>query len=375
MTIRKWVLATTMSMLPLGVEAQPPQEPVYGFYIGGAGGFNIQTSQAVNNIMTNLPGAAGLTTPNTSVSTGIGAAAVGTVGYGLGNGFRVELEGDYRSNGFSNVSGNNKFGTSRSTGAGGGEQVFGPMVNLDYDFINLVPYVVPYVGIGLGYQRDYLHDFTVFGPRQGTTIHSGDNRGSFAVQGILGAAYDIEQVPGLNYSGRYFEVDHARLFDLPDTPVPIGIAVSGLESIQVAASHGDAMIATEPDGELVAQYALAGGEKRPRYGQLPLCYGPDEAACRARARELWRWAMPGWHVMAELPDERSFAAASEQVTEDKAAELVPCGPDTRRHVEAARQWVEAGFTHLALVQVGADQQASFIEWAKSELLPELRKLG
>ncbi len=179
----------------------------------------------------------------------------------------------------------------------------------------------------------------------------------------------------VNYSGRYFEVDHARLFDLPDTPVPIGIAVSGLESIQVAVSHGDAMIATEPDGELVSQYAQAGGEGRPRYGQLPLCYGPDEAACRAQARELWRWAMPGWHVMAELPDERSFAAASEQVTEDEAAELVPCGPDTRRHVEAARQWVEAGFTHLALVQVGADQQAGFMEWAKSELLPELRKLG
>lgn len=62
----------------------------------------------------------------------------------------------------------------------------------------------------------------------------------------------------VNYSGRYFEVDHARLFDLPDTPVPIGIAVSGPESIQIAASHGDAMIATEPDGELVAQYAQAG---------------------------------------------------------------------------------------------------------------------
>jgi G6PDH family F420-dependent oxidoreductase len=179
----------------------------------------------------------------------------------------------------------------------------------------------------------------------------------------------------VHYSGRHFEVDHARLFDLPDTPVPIGIAVSGPESIEVAASHGDAMIATEPDGELVSQYAQVAGEGRPRYGQLPLCYGPDEAACRARARELWRWAMPGWHVMAELPDERSFAAASEQVTEDDVAELVPCGPDTQRHVEAARQWVEAGFTHLALVQVGAGQQAGFMEWAESELLPELRKLG
>jgi hypothetical protein len=79
--------------------------------------------------------------------------------------------------------------------------------------------------------------------------------------------------------------------------------------------------------------------------------------------------------MAELPDERSFAAASDQVTEDEVAELVPCGPDTGRHVAAARKWIEAGFTHLALVQVGAENQAGFLRWAERELLPELRKLG
>jgi G6PDH family F420-dependent oxidoreductase len=179
----------------------------------------------------------------------------------------------------------------------------------------------------------------------------------------------------VNFRGRHFQVDHARLFDLPENPVPIGIAVSGPESIEVAASHGDAMIATEPDGSLVDKFRKAAGKDRPRYGQLPLCWGPDEAACQARARELWRWALPGWHVMAELPDERSFAAATEHVTEADMAGLVPCGPDTARHVEAARSWVEAGFTHLALVQVGAENQAGFIRWAEQELLPELRKLG
>jgi hypothetical protein len=44
-----------------------------------------------------------------------------------------------------------------------------------------------------------------------------------------------------------------------------------------------------------------GGAGKPKYGQLALCYDPDEKAARARARELWRWAMPGWHVMTELP--------------------------------------------------------------------------
>ncbi|HEY5019366.1 MAG TPA: hypothetical protein VII59_21555, partial [Streptosporangiaceae bacterium] len=80
----------------------------------------------------------------------------------------------------------------------------------------------------------------------------------------------------------------------------------------------------------------------------PACYDADEGAARKRARRLWRWAMPGWHVMSELPEPRSFDAASGQVTEDDIAGLVPCGPDVGQHVEAARPWVEAGFTHLAL---------------------------
>lgn len=34
----------------------------------------------------------------------------------------------------------------------------------------------------------------------------------------------------------------------------------------------------------------------------------------------------------------------------------------------------AGYTDVALVQIGADQQANFIEWAQRELLPALRSL-
>jgi len=33
---------------------------------------------------------------------------------------------------------------------------------------------------------------------------------------------------------------------------------------------------------------------------------------------------------------------------------------------------KAGFTHVALVQIGGDHQAPFIEWAEQELLPALR---
>jgi G6PDH family F420-dependent oxidoreductase len=189
---------------------------------------------------------------------------------------------------------------------------------------------------------------------------------------IIRALFGGEYV---NFEGRHFTVERARLYDLPGEPPPIGIAVSGAGSLGLAARYADAMIAVEPDGGLVQGFNRAGGTDKPKYGQLPICYDQDEKAARARARELWRWATPGWHVMAELPEPRAFDAASATVSEDDIAELVPCGPDTSQHVEAVKQYVDAGFTHVALVQVGADRQHDFISWAAQELLPALRKLG
>ncbi|MGH3171191.1 MAG: TIGR03557 family F420-dependent LLM class oxidoreductase [Trebonia sp.] len=179
----------------------------------------------------------------------------------------------------------------------------------------------------------------------------------------------------VTYRGRHFQVDRAKLYDLPDSPPRIAMAVSGPEAVRVAAQQADGLISVEPRGDLVRDFDAAGGKGKPKYGQLAVCYDTDEKAALTRARELWRWAVSGWHVMSELPDPRAFDAATQQVREEDVADLVPCGPGTGRYVKAARQYIDAGFTHLALVQIGADRQRDFIAWAQSELLPALRELG
>src|SRR5205809_30637 len=79
-----------------------------------------------------------------------------------------------------------------------------------------------------------------------------------------------------------------------------------------------------------------------------------------------------WKVNAELPVPASFAAASKTVREEDVSSQMPCGPDIRRHVAGIREFKAAGFSHVALVQVGADTQEQFITWAATELLPALR---
>jgi G6PDH family F420-dependent oxidoreductase len=176
----------------------------------------------------------------------------------------------------------------------------------------------------------------------------------------------------VHHSGEYFDVPEARLWDVPERGVPIGVAVSGPVSCSLAAEYADAMIATEPKAELVAAFDAAGGQGRPRYGQVAVAYGPDEAECRRRAHQQFRFFGLGWPVNSELPYPRSFTSATSAVTEDDVAAQIPCGPDVRRHVAAVRAFLDAGFTHVALVQVGDDAQAPFLDFAEKELLPALR---
>ncbi len=176
----------------------------------------------------------------------------------------------------------------------------------------------------------------------------------------------------ISYRGEYFDVPQARLYDVPAAGVPVAVAASGPASVDVAGTHGDALIAVEPDRDLVRLFDEAGGAGKPRYGQLPVCYGPDADECRKLARDQWRWGTLTWPVMANLPDTVAFERASKTVREEDVAELVPCGPDLDQYVEGIQKYIDAGFSHVALVQVGADRQGAFLDWSQRELLPALR---
>ena len=80
----------------------------------------------------------------------------------------------------------------------------------------------------------------------------------------------------------------------------------------------------------------------------------------------------GWKVNAELPGPPAFDAASQFVREEDVADAIPCGDDVDAVLEAAKEYADAGFTHLALVQIGGDQQVPFIEWSEQKLMPAWR---
>jgi G6PDH family F420-dependent oxidoreductase len=176
----------------------------------------------------------------------------------------------------------------------------------------------------------------------------------------------------VNFRGKHFDVESAKLWDLPDQRVPIGVAVSGPESCRLAGSKADLMVAVEPKSELGELFDAAGGSGKGRVGQIAVSYDPDRATAVKRAHEQFRWFGLGWKVNADLPNPDSFESATQFVTEQQVSEQLACGPDVEEHVEKIRPFIDAGFTEIALVQIGADTQAEFIAWAQRELLPALR---
>jgi G6PDH family F420-dependent oxidoreductase len=176
----------------------------------------------------------------------------------------------------------------------------------------------------------------------------------------------------VTFRGTHFHVESAKVWDLPDTPPPIGIAVSGPASCRLAGRHADVMIAVEPRPELGQMFDDAGGSGKPRVGQIALSYDPDPQTALRRAMDQFRWFTGNWRVNAELPVPASFDAASKTVREEDVSSQMPCGPDVQVHLAGIRAFDTAGFTHIALVQVGGDTQEQFISWAAAELLPALR---
>jgi G6PDH family F420-dependent oxidoreductase len=178
----------------------------------------------------------------------------------------------------------------------------------------------------------------------------------------------------VNFSGQHFRVDSAKLWDVAPRPPRIGVAVSGEQSIALAARYADVLIAVEPDNELVERFDAVGGVGKPRVGQVPICWDPDRDKAIDRAHDQFRWFGGGWKVNAELPGTAAFAGATQFVTKDDVADSIPCGPDVSDHVDAVQEFVDTGFTDVAVVQIGGDTQPEFLEWAERELLPALRAL-
>ncbi|WP_448072768.1 TIGR03557 family F420-dependent LLM class oxidoreductase [Georgenia yuyongxinii] len=183
----------------------------------------------------------------------------------------------------------------------------------------------------------------------------------------------------LTYEGDHFRVDSAKLWDLPTSPVEVAVAVSGEQSVSRFAPLADHLVTTEPEASVLEQWAKerddAGLGASRAIGQVPICWDPDPDAALERAHRTFRWSRLGWGVNADLPTTRGFHDATQSVRPEDVAQAIPCGPDLDAVVESVAAYWDAGFTDIAVVQVGDEGQQEFLDRAAEPLLEKLRAVA
>ena len=172
-----------------------------------------------------------------------------------------------------------------------------------------------------------------------------------------------------SFDGAYYTVENARIYTLPAEPPPIIVAAGGPAAATLAGATGDGLWAVAPEAELIEKFTEAGGSG-PKYGQVTVCWAPDEDSAKKTAYEWWPNAGLGGELSQELPLPRHFEQAAQLITPDDLAEKLPLGPDPDRHVEAIKAFVDAGYDHVYIHQIGPDQEG-FFDFFTRELGPRL----
>ncbi|HEY0182189.1 MAG TPA: OmpA family protein, partial [Rhodopila sp.] len=188
----RYAIFTALLATPAAAMAQP----ITGLYVGAGVGLHAPQDPDVTSL------GAGYGTSHLKLDEDFGFNSNLAVGYGLGNGFRFEIEGNFARSDIRHV-----LGTPFPLASSGTVRTWGVMANALYDLDVGVPWVFPYVGAGAGYQWTKLNPAVGSSLGGGFTTETSAQSGAFAWQAIIGASFPVPNVPGLSLTADYRFMD------------------------------------------------------------------------------------------------------------------------------------------------------------------------
>jgi len=175
----------------------------------------------------------------------------------------------------------------------------------------------------------------------------------------------------ITHRGDHFDADHVKIYEQAGTPVPMVLAVSGDQSLDLARDTRCAgIMAIDPDAELVEGWLERGGSAAGTWAEVPFAWEPTKEAGLKTARRF-RFGIQGWEVAAELPNPAYFEAATQFLFDEQIGDAVPHGPDPEPYVQAMQGFLDAGFSNIAIVPVGDDFDATMDFW-ENDVRPQLQ---
>jgi G6PDH family F420-dependent oxidoreductase len=173
-----------------------------------------------------------------------------------------------------------------------------------------------------------------------------------------------------SHHGKHYTVENARIYTLPEEPPEVLVSGFGPKAIRLAGRIGDGYCGVEPNAELVSLFRSSGGGEKPAHAGMKVCWSEDEAKARETAHRLWATEVLPGELGQELPTPAHFEQATQLVTQEMVAEAFACGPDPDKHLEAIRQYIDAGYDEIYVQQIGSEQEG-FFRFYEGEILPRL----
>jgi len=173
-----------------------------------------------------------------------------------------------------------------------------------------------------------------------------------------------------SHYGKFFTVENARIFSLPERLPPIFVAASGPKSAEAAGRCGNGLISTSPDKKVVEGFRRNGGAGKDCYGEMAVCWAESEAEGLRTAFEHWPNLAITGELSQVLPVPAHFEQAAKMLREEDLAEDLVCGNKVEAYLEKLKKYEDAGFSHVFIHQIGPDQEG-FFRFCERKLLPAL----
>jgi G6PDH family F420-dependent oxidoreductase len=177
-----------------------------------------------------------------------------------------------------------------------------------------------------------------------------------------------------SHYGRYFTVENAQLYTLPESPPPIYVSAFGSKSLDLAIRAGDGLVSTKPDRELTSRFVTEAGDDKPKLAQVKVAWARREDEAADLAFERWPTSGLSGELSQELATPAHFEQAVSVLHKEDVVSSFPLGPDAQRHIDAIRKYVDAGYDEIYVTQIGTEQEA-FLDFYEREVLPELTAAG
>jgi probable non-F420 flavinoid oxidoreductase len=168
-------------------------------------------------------------------------------------------------------------------------------------------------------------------------------------------------------------VDRARVWTLPDEPVPLLAAAVSPATARWSAGWADGLITVAQPPEVLRQVLeayRAGGGTGPVALQVHVSWAADDATASAIAHDQWRTNVFSPPLCWDVETVEVFDEAARHVTPEDVAGSVFASGDLGRHAAHLQDLIDLGFDQVFLHHVG-QEQSPFLDAFGESVLPEL----